>query len=295
MHSNVDILTVPTFPTLGSLRKIAKCMTLCDPLLYIAQPCSTPPPLGLSGSRKTVIPKVHFSDREKSYINGTQHKNPSTSTGKLIPSIKTSPHKAIIRPKSALKEKSPKATSACHSSMVQDIIALKGAFPGSCDTIGNICLGPIPSRQTLVFPPVLHAQRKVPIEYWEQKEHTLNEMDKEGVIAPITQPTKWVSSLTYPCKPDGTLCICLDPKDLNKAIVWELYKAPTLEEISHCLSGDTCLSKLDAKDGFWSIHLDEKSLYLTMFNTYCCRYHFLCISFGLKMSQDVFRCKWTRQ
>ena len=85
----------------------------------------------------------------------------------------------------------------------------------------------------------------------------------KGVIAPATKPTAWVSSLTYPHKPDGTLHICLNPKDLNKAIVGEHYKAPTLDEITHHLSGATCFSKLDAKDGFWSIHLDEDSSYLT--------------------------------
>ena len=51
-------------------------------------------------------------------------------------------------------------------------------------------------------------------------------------------------------KPDGTLCICLNPKDLSKALVQEHYKAPTLDEISHCLSEATCFSKLDTKDGF---------------------------------------------
>ena len=58
-------------------------------------------------------------------------------------------------------------------------------------------------------------------------------MVNKGVIAPVSQTTKWVSSITYSCKSDGTLCICLDPNDLNKTIVQEHYKAPTLDEISH--------------------------------------------------------------
>ena len=53
------------------------------------------------------------------------------------------------------------------------------------------------------------------------------------IITPVTEPTQRVSSLTYPSKPDGTLHICLDTRDLNKAIIREHYKAPTLEEISH--------------------------------------------------------------
>ena len=55
------------------------------------------------------------------------------------------------------------------------------------------------------------------------------------------------------------------------------------------LSGATCFSKLNAKDGFWSIHLDEDSSYLTSFNTHHGRYRFLHMPFSLKMSQDVFQ------
>ena len=114
-----------------------------------------------------------------------------------------------------------------------------------------------------VFPPVQHARHKFPIECMEQIEKALDEMVLKGIITPVSKPTAWVSSLTYPCKPDHSPHICLDPKDLNKAIVQEHYKAPTLDEISHLLHGTTCFSKLDAKDGFWSIHLDEDSSYLT--------------------------------
>ena len=109
------------------------------------------------------------------------------------------------------------------------------------------------------------------------------------LLPPVAEPTKWVSSLTYPRKSDGLICLCLDPCDLNKAIIYEHYKAPTLEEISHKLRGTTVFSKLDAKDGFWSIHLDTPSSYLTTFNTHKGCYWYLCMPFGLKMSQDVFQ------
>ena len=138
-------------------------------------------------------------------------------------------------------------------------------------------------------PPVQHARRKVLSEAREEIEKALQKMVDNGIIAPITEPTEWVSSLTYPRKSDGTICPCLDPCGLNKAIIHEHYKAPTLEEISHKLSGATVFSKLDAKDGFWSIHLDTPSSYLTTFNTHKGCYQYLCMPFGLKMSQDVFQ------
>ena len=193
-----------------------------------------------------------------------------------------------LKTKSALKVKSTKVTSPCSTTMVQGIIALKQAFHASFDTIGNMSRT-YTIRTDPSVTPLQHTKMKVPIEYREQIECTLNEMVEKGVIVPVSQRTKWVSYLTYPCKPDGTQCICLDLKDLNMAIVWEHYKAPTLDEMSHCLSGATCFSKLEAKDGFWSIYLDAKSSYLTTFHMYCGRYRLLHMPFGLKMSQGVFQ------
>ena len=85
----------------------------------------------------------------------------------------------------------------------------------------------------------------------------LNDMVTQEVIAPASWPTEWVSPLIYPPKPDSFLCICLNPKDLNKAIVPEHYKTTTLDEICHWLSDAMCFSKLDAKDDFRSIHLPD--------------------------------------
>ena len=136
--------------------------------------------------------------------------------------------------------------------------------------------------------PVQHARCKVPIHYKEEIEKKLKEMEQLQIIAPVTRPTEWASSITYPTKPDGSLTICLNPCDLNKAIMREHYKVPMLEEISHQLADTTVFSKMDAKNGFWSIQLDT---YLTTFNTYKGRYRFLRMPFALKMSQDVFQIR----
>ena len=90
---------------------------------------------------------------------------------------------------------------------------------------------------------------------------TLQEMVELQVITPVTHPSEGVSSLTYPHMPDGTLCICLDPYDWNKAITHEQDKAPSLDEISYQLNGAKTFSKMNAKYGFWSIHLNEASSY----------------------------------
>lgn len=142
-------------------------------------------------------------------------------------------------------------------------------------------------------PPVIHPQRKVPIQIKAKIKEELKEMRENGIIEKIQegQPTQWVNSLVYRTKPNGSLRLCLDPKDLNKAILREHYTTPTLEEILPSLSGAQYFSILDAKCGYWNVELDEESSYLTTFNSPEGRFRFLRMPFGLRMSQDIFQKK----
>ena len=139
--------------------------------------------------------------------------------------------------------------------------------------------------------PVQHGRWKVPIEYKEEIQKELGEMVCQEIITKQTEPTPWVSSLTYLKKANSKLRICLNPKDLNKAIIHENHKAPTLEEIAHVLTGATKFSKVDGNKAFFGMHLTEAASLLTTFNTHLGRYRFLCVPFGLKMSQDIFQMR----
>ena len=134
-----------------------------------------------------------------------------------------------------------------------------------------------------------HAQRKCPLQLREEIKRTLCEMEKNGIIRKVTDPSAWVSSLTYPRKSNGELRICPDPKDLNKNSMRTFHKTPTVEEVTHKFHGSKVFSKLDAKNGYWGIKLDAESQLLTTFNTPFSRYCFVRMPFGLIMSQDVFQ------
>ena len=69
------------------------------------------------------------------------------------------------------------------------------------------------------------------------------------------------------------------------------YKTPTIEELAHKLSGAQGFSKLDAKNGYWSIKLDAKSQLLTTFHSLLGRFCFQRMPFGLVMPQNVFTQK----
>lgn len=52
-------------------------------------------------------------------------------------------------------------------------------------------------------------------------------------------------------KKNGKLRICLDPRDLNRAILREHFKLPTQKEIMSQFADAKYFSKLDASSGFW--------------------------------------------
>ena len=52
------------------------------------------------------------------------------------------------------------------------------------------------------------------------------------VIAPVNSPTAWINSMVTVPKTNGKLCICLDPRDLNRAGQRAHYPRPTYRR--HC-------------------------------------------------------------
>lgn len=137
--------------------------------------------------------------------------------------------------------------------------------------------------------PVLHAPRKAPIQLREKIQEELKRMVDLDVIRPVNEPTDWVSSITYVTKADGSLRICLDPRDVNLALKRGQHHTPTIEELTHKFAGATVFSKLDAKSGYWAVPLDAESQLITTFNSPFGRYCFKRLPFGLRTSQDVFQ------
>ncbi|XP_059057447.1 uncharacterized protein LOC131851041 [Achroia grisella] len=136
--------------------------------------------------------------------------------------------------------------------------------------------------------PVVHAPRKLPIALKENVKNTLLEMVNDGIIAKVEGPTDWVNSMTVVKKASGDLRICLDPRDLNKAIRREHFKLPTFEEITSNLCGAKFFTTLDAKQSFWQVMLHEDSTDLCTFNTPFGRYKFLRMPFGISSASEIF-------
>ena len=85
--------------------------------------------------------------------------------------------------------------------------------------------------------------------------------------------------------------ICIDPQRLNNRLKRCPHKIPTVEELNPQFAKAKVFSKLDAKAGYWAIHLEKKSQLLTTFRTLFGRYCWLRLPFGLNVSQDIFQSR----
>ena len=101
--------------------------------------------------------------------------------------------------------------------------------------------------------PTIHAPRRCPMQMKDEIKSELEKMEEARVIRRVTEPTDLASSLTFSRKGDGGLRMCLDPKDLNRAIKRCHLKIPTVEEITHQFAGSKFFSKLAPKisTGLW--------------------------------------------
>ena len=114
-------------------------------------------------------------------------------------------------------------------------------------------------------------------------------MEQLGVIERVHEATEWVNSMVTVTKPNGKLRICIDPRDLNRAIKREYYPMRTIEEVVSRMPNAKIFSVLDASSGFWQVKLDHESAKLCTFNTPFRRYMFKRLPFRLSSAQDVFQ------
>eukprot|EP00914_Ancora_sagittata_P034747 GHVO01070115.1.p1 GENE.GHVO01070115.1~~GHVO01070115.1.p1 ORF type:complete len:862 (+),score=100.28 GHVO01070115.1:29-2587(+) len=137
--------------------------------------------------------------------------------------------------------------------------------------------------------PIQHAPRRVPEKRKPAYKAELERLVRENIITPVESHTDWVNSVVTVDKPDGSLRLCLDPSDVNKNVRRNQYPMKSIEEISAELHGSKFFTLIDAKSGYWQVKLNERSSYITTFNTPWGKHRFLRLPFGLKVASDVFQ------
>ena len=164
----------------------------------------------------------------------------------------------------------------------EDVFTGIGCFPGP----------PYHIETDQDVPPVQHPPRQVPIQLQDAYQEELEGLIQAGILLPIhDEYTPWVNSTVVTTKPNGTIRLCLDPRDLNKAIQRTPYYVRTIDDVIPKVSGASHFSILDARSGFWQVELDDESSKLCTFSTPWGKYRWKRLPFGLTCSGDVFQEK----
>ena len=120
------------------------------------------------------------------------------------------------------------------------------------------------------IPPVRQPPRRLPWAIRDQVNARISELERQGVIEPVTA-SEWVSPLVVGRKRNGDLRLCVDLRQVNRAVVTDGYPLPHMEDMLHNLRGSDWYTKLDLKDAYHQVVLNEASRNLTGFRSWSAR------------------------
>ena len=168
------------------------------------------------------------------YVHSLETTNSSLQSKKTTQStdsLKTTPttiqtlqeeHTVAIRAKSSIAHgpKSPQV-SWCKNSVTingKTHPLLLHEYADVFKGVGTLPGGPYHIKLKDSYKPVQHPPRSVPLGMQSAYKAKLERIVKEGIIREVHEHTEWINSIVQVMKEDGSLRLCLDPKDLNKAI-----------------------------------------------------------------------------
>ena len=144
-------------------------------------------------------------------------------------------------------------------------------YPDVFEGIGQFPGEPYHIQIDPKVPPKQTPCRMIPIHQKELFKKKLDKMVAAGILKPVDDSQPWINSFVIIESKDKLgkpkLRFCLDPTNLNKAVICEPYCFKTPEGIAHLLSNAVVLTTSDCNRGFWHQLLDEESSFLTTFNT----------------------------
>ena len=117
----------------------------------------------------------------------------------------------------------------------------------------------------------------------------LKRLEELEVIETVTGPMLWVSPVVIVPKSSDQVGICVDMREANKAVKWEKYLMPTVNDLVADLNRATVLSKLDLSLWHHELELAPESHYNTTFSTHIRLQRYKRLTFGINAAPEIFQ------
>ena len=127
--------------------------------------------------------------------------------------------------------------------------------------------------------------KMAPVELKELKAQ-FEELLSKGFIRPSTSP--WGAPVLFVKKKDGSLQLCIDYKQLNRATIRNQYPLPCIDELFDQLHGSRVYSKINLRSGYHQLRVRENDVSKTAFRTRYSHYKLLVMPFGLTNAPTAF-------
>nr|XP_054760411.1 uncharacterized protein K02A2.6-like [Lytechinus pictus] len=138
------------------------------------------------------------------------------------------------------------------------------------------------------YPPVQQKLRRLPLAVKDRVSQELKRLEEAGVIEKI-DASEWVSPIIVSTKKSGEIRLCVDLREVNKAIVVDRFPLPDIAESFCELEGSSVFSKLDLASAYHQLELAEESRDLTAFITHDGLFRYKRVCFGLASAPSTFQ------
>ncbi|XP_043063527.1 uncharacterized protein K02A2.6-like [Drosophila ficusphila] len=185
-----------------------------------------------------------------------------------------------------------------------DIMQVSNIYEVHNDKISDLCnkynevfepaMGVIKNFKATVFlkssaTPKFYKSRQIPFAQMDKFKAEADRLTQAGIWKPV-KFSNWASPIVLAPKPGGDIRICGDFKQaVNAKIDVEQYPIPTKEALFHIIRHGKQFSKIDLKDAYLQMELDEASKEIMVVNTPLGLFQYQRLPYGIPSAPAIFQ------